>query len=580
MPLHDSNEDAPAAEPGSISSKRRVVRALQDSLRFGKYQIVQLIAIGGMSEVYEAVHLGLNKRVALKVMRPQLAENLEARQRFVTEGINAARIRHTHVVDVVDVGMVEDLPFLVMELLEGEDLGMLYDRHRRLPTEELVDLVLPVACAVAVGHARGVIHRDLKPDNIYLHSEGRRVIPKVLDFGVSRATSARSTTLNASVFGTPHYMSPEQARGEAADERSDQYSLGVILYEGLTGQLPRDAQNALQLLHAVAYESFAPPSTHAALPYGLEALILRAMAQDREQRFQSMAALALELVPFASPAARDYWRAELEHGPRDHSGEVPTLNTGRISRPGVARISQEPPPSALVLPSEPPPLMAAVTAPPPSAPQRTSARGRKLALAAVVAGAGASALVFGIRHSGGGSHIPTLIGAGRGAETYEVDVQATPENTRFELDGAAVGMGHYQATLPKNGTAHTLELAADGCEPRRLQFRDAPPPEQVVVLERSEPAPATVAVTEEPARAVPASHKTSKRAPSKRPLETSVHAASDPSLQSAAARQAASSEAPAQEQAPAPTAADREDSTQQPRVRILGAREPRVQLVD
>ena len=339
---------APAPEvPESlgISSRRRVSRALQDGLRFGKYQIIQLIALGGMSEVYEAIHVGLRKHVALKVMRPELAEHAEARRRFVSEGIHAARIRHTNVVDVSDVGIVEELPYLVMELLVGEDLGVLLDRERHLPVADLVDILLPVAFAVAEGHARGVIHRDLKPENVFLHREGRRVIPKVLDFGVSRVLSARRITLNASVFGTPHYMSPEQARGDACDERSDQYSLGVMLYEAVTGRLPRDSTNPLQLLHSVAFETFAPPSAHVELPSAFESVIMRAMDPEPAGRYASMRDLAVAMIPFASESARESWEMELGvvplPTPRDESGEVLLpVATRYASSPGFLRSSQ------------------------------------------------------------------------------------------------------------------------------------------------------------------------------------------------------------------------------------------------
>jgi serine/threonine-protein kinase len=266
-----------------------------------------------MSEVYEAVHDDLKKRVALKVLSPELGQSSEARARFAAEAVNAARVWHTHVVDVTDYGTAHGLPYLVMNLLVGTDLASLFARRRRLPIPELIDLMLPVACAVAAGHAQGIVHRDLKPENIYLHREGPRVIPKLLDFGVSRLLSARRITVNANVFGTPHYMAPEQARGElSTDPRADQYAMGVILYEGLTGQLPRDSGDPHALLYAVAYGSFLPPSAHVALPHGLERVILRAMAHDPNQRFASMDDLARALVPFASAATRTYWQAVLE----------------------------------------------------------------------------------------------------------------------------------------------------------------------------------------------------------------------------------------------------------------------------
>lgn len=325
------------SDRNSSVTPRRLARILEDGLQFGKYRVIRMIAIGGMSEIYEAEHMALDKRVALKVMRRDLAENAIARQRFISEGVNAARLRHTNVVDVTDVGEVDELPFLVMALLDGEDLGRVYDRQGRIPIPEIIDLLLPVASAVAVGHEKGVVHRDLKPDNIFLHREGCRLIPKVLDFGVSRVMTARRITLNSSVFGTPHYMSREQARGGPTDARTDQYSLGVILYEGVTGRLPRDSANPIELLHAVAYDSFRPPSDYFEIPPGLEAVILRAMAADPADRFESMRELAVALLPYASDAARDYWSLELAE------------STEPVTQTSLPQISRHPSPTPAAL---------------------------------------------------------------------------------------------------------------------------------------------------------------------------------------------------------------------------------------
>jgi serine/threonine-protein kinase len=307
---------------------------LEDGEHFGKYQIVRWIARGGMSEVYEAVHTGLKKPVALKVLRGELSENTEARDRFALEGNNAALVRHPNVVDVSDVGVVDELPFLVMELLEGESLGDVLTRIGSMPVSDAVDLLLPVTAAVSMAHEHGVIHRDLKPDNIFLQYEGPRIVPKVLDFGASRVMHHGRLTVTASVLGTPHYMSPEQARGETStDARSDQHALGVILYEAVVGCLPRDSSDPLELLHQVAYGPFKRPSEHMQLPDGLEAVIVRAMAREPSERFSTTRDFGLALLPFASEASRQYWSLELRYPSARRSVDIaqPAVSSRRFT---------------------------------------------------------------------------------------------------------------------------------------------------------------------------------------------------------------------------------------------------------
>ena len=342
-----SEEDVPDVSHRRTKSATRrkaaVSRLLEDGDRFGKYEVVRWIARGGMSEVYEAIHTGLKKPVALKVLRGEMAENAEARERFVSEGSNAVLVRHPNVVDVSDVGVIDELPYLVMELLEGESLGAVYARAGRLPVSDVVDLLLPVAAAVGLAHEHGVIHRDLKPDNVFLQYEGRRVVPKVLDFGASRALHDRRITMNVSVLGTPHYMSPEQARGEKTTEaRTDQYALGVMLYEGVTGRLPRESNDPLELLHQVAYGPFRPPSELGDIPEGLETVILRAMAREPSQRYATMRDMALAMVPFASEVAREYWSVELAF---PSTGRSPDIAQPPVSPQRLTPFRTGPPPS-------------------------------------------------------------------------------------------------------------------------------------------------------------------------------------------------------------------------------------------
>jgi serine/threonine-protein kinase len=507
---------------------------LQSELRIGKYRIVRLIATGGMSEIYEAEHLGLRKRVALKLLRADLAASVSARQRFLAEGTNAARIRHTNVVDVTDVGMIQDLPYLVMSLLEGEDLAAVFDRERILPLQDLIDVLLPVASAVAAGHAQGIVHRDLKPDNIFLHREGCRVVPKVLDFGISRAMSARRITLNASVFGTPQYMSPEQARGAATDARSDQYALGVILYEGVTGRLPRDSANPLELLHALAFDSFQAPSEHVELPPGLEATILRAMAHEPDARFASMRDLALSLLPFASPAGREYWNEEL-----------------RI-RPGEGAEGRSP-------------LLARHPSLPPRSPLATPAR------AVVPVEGQASTLAVASSREAAGAAQWVRDSLQPAVKVAEAKPTGTTRRRLFWM----VAVAALLAFAGVRFAGPAAERRATGSEHRGSPSRDPAPPAQVILTPApaQTPAPAPTAIESiAPPRVVRATA----------PKRLALHGKAS-SIGTQAPRVAKRAPAPTAEPQPSAEAVQPSVavvSAPTPRVAVIDARAPRVRLID
>ncbi|MFO0649914.1 MAG: protein kinase [Polyangiales bacterium] len=280
-----------------------------ESFRFDRYEIGSLLGEGGMGSVWKATHLKLQKPVVIKTLRPEHARSDTTRARFVREGEAASRIRHPNVVEIFDVAEFEGSPYLVMEFLEGEDLRALLRRRGVLSLDAIVDVMLPVCNAVAAAHDAGVVHRDLKPENIFLsRTRDGALVPKVLDFGISRiddgALSNQTTT--GALLGTPRYMSPEQARGERGiDARSDQYALGVILYECATGRVPVDEGALYEVLRRTIHGEFAPPRAHRPeLPADFEAVILRALSLAPASRFPSVRALAAALLPFGDDIAK------------------------------------------------------------------------------------------------------------------------------------------------------------------------------------------------------------------------------------------------------------------------------------
>jgi tRNA A-37 threonylcarbamoyl transferase component Bud32 len=277
---------------------------------FGRYQIVRLLGRGGMGTVYEAVHVTLKKRFAIKTLLTSLASSVDARARFLREGEVASRINHPNVVTVSDVGVENETPYLVMEFLEGETLGQFLVGRGRLEVSKAVDLLLPIVSAVAAGHDQGVVHRDLKPQNIFLARSHRgEVLPKVLDFGVSKLLGEGDSsvlTRTMTVLGTAAYMAPEQARGaRIVDGRSDQYALGLILYEMLTGVRAHEGGNTLEVLHNVAAGSISPVLSHRPeLPRALSDCLHRMLALSPKDRYPALRAAGLALRPFASDTVR------------------------------------------------------------------------------------------------------------------------------------------------------------------------------------------------------------------------------------------------------------------------------------
>ena len=302
-------EKGPRATP-----VHRALGEMHEGALVGTYRVVRHLGTGGMGSVYEAVHTEIGKVVALKLLSRDLAADPRARARFLREALAASRLEHPHVVNVTDVGAEGDLPFLVMELLRGEDLASCINRQPRgLPITEAVDILLAVSAGVFAAHQAGVVHRDLKPRNIFLarNSVKTEVEPKVLDFGISKlegGVTGTSLTDSGALLGTVPYLAPEHIKGGTTDARSDQYALGVVLFETLTARYPHEGHTPYAVMQNIAEgRFFAPSAFRADVPEDLERRIARAMNTDPDARFASVFDFGRALLPFASARGQLIW---------------------------------------------------------------------------------------------------------------------------------------------------------------------------------------------------------------------------------------------------------------------------------
>ena len=268
----------------------------------GRYKVETVLGEGGMGVVYRCVHTIIGKKLALKVLRADLARDQEVTERFLNEAKSASGIGNPHIVDISDFGQLPDgSTYFVMEFLNGIALGSAIQGGQPLPTKRLLKICRQLAEGLAAAHAAGIVHRDLKPDNIFLIERGGdKDFVKILDFGIAKVSNTEGKLTRAgAVFGTPHYMSPEQAAGTSVDQRGDIYSLGVIMYELAAAKVPFDADNFMGVLTQHMYK--APTPLREATPrpdevsVGLEAIVMKCLAKRPEHRYQTMDELTVDI---------------------------------------------------------------------------------------------------------------------------------------------------------------------------------------------------------------------------------------------------------------------------------------------
>jgi len=332
---------------------------LSGSVIGGRYAVHEKLGEGGMGTVYAGARQGLHRKVAIKVLKPELAGDPLNVRRFLREARAASVIAHENIVEIIDFGQLERHPvYFVMEFLDGQDLKARLAQAGALPWRETLAIVLQVATALEAAHAHGIVHRDIKPGNIFIE---RRLRPeadpwvKVLDFGIAkviedgRGLTRGATTTAQGILGTVAYMAPEQARSGTLDGRTDIYQLGAVLYQMLVGQVPFAGSNPFVVLDRHVNEAPKPlRAWRSDIPQELESIVLTCLAKRPDERFQSMTALLQALrqldadaeapIPAPSLPLRRTVVAD-EHGPADPAADTFALSSANLASTAPARVA-------------------------------------------------------------------------------------------------------------------------------------------------------------------------------------------------------------------------------------------------
>lgn len=262
----------------------------------GRYEITELIGIGGMADVYKAVDIIDDRIVAVKILKNEFADNEDFIRRFRNESKAIAVLSHPNIVKIIDVGFTDKIQYIVMEYIDGITLKEFIDQQGVLKWKDSIHFIIQILRALQHAHDRGIVHRDIKPQNIMLFPDGTI---KVMDFGIARFAREEGKTISDKAIGSVHYISPEQARGDITDEKSDIYSVGVMLYEMLTGVKPFDADNpvSVALMH-MQNTAKTPREINDSIPEGLEEIVIRAMQKDASKRYQSASEMIKDIEEF------------------------------------------------------------------------------------------------------------------------------------------------------------------------------------------------------------------------------------------------------------------------------------------
>lgn len=300
-----------------------------------RYEIIGKIGAGGMSDVYKAKDLTLGRFVAIKVLKPEFSEDVGFVTKFRTEAQSAAALQHPNIVNIYDVGSENGLHYIVMEYVEGITLKTYIEKKGQLSFKEAVSIAIQVGRGIEAAHNNQIIHRDIKPQNIMISTEGK---VKVMDFGIARAAS--SNTISSDVMGSVHYSSPEQARNGFVDGKSDIYSLGIVMYEMVTGRVPFDGDTTVAVAIQHLQEEMVKPSAYAPnLPISMEKIILKCTQKNPDRRYENMSALLSDLrkalvspnedfVVMVSPLSQDKTRVIGEEDVNRIRQEANTVHIG------------------------------------------------------------------------------------------------------------------------------------------------------------------------------------------------------------------------------------------------------------
>jgi len=479
-----------------------------------RYRIVRLLGRGGMGAIFEAEHTELRRLVALKVLLPRLAGDVDAVARFFREARAAAAIGHPGIVQVFDLGSRDGVAFLAMERLQGEELAQRVARLGPLPPGFVARVGRDLADAVAAAHDCGIVHRDLKPQNVFLARDARGIdVVKVLDFGIAKLTEAdradQPLTQTGAVFGTPMYMPPEQLRGvKDLDGRADIYAIGAILYECLMGSPPFAAESFPMLVLRITTEPPRPIDTaRTDVPRELVAVVSKALAKLREERYGNAHELAAalgaiaavlpeptmppppEVVPPAELAAlataptvasKPVTPAAPETSPA-HGGAIPRTEPrttmpakgqGTEERPEGVAASEPPAPAA----SETPLAWSSVVPPPP----RSRRRSAVLALAVLVLVAGGAGIGVWVSQGDDGPPATSAVPGPPKAHPV-VRIRSSPPGAEVRLGGAILCRTPCDRALPEGDTAD-LSAVLDGYVPARTVLSAPFPAEYTFVL--------------------------------------------------------------------------------------------------